>query len=176
LLENDDDDDNKIDIDRLFWSDSYLDEVLERLGYNVDFNENFWRFPHALYHCTPDENLPSIEKTGIRPSSQTRGISNRGVGAAVFTTMHHEEVESLRQSYGDCVFIIDTKAMKTDGYTPGVSQEPEWEKAHKLEFIMRKLGKEDADAARYVDSSDGVSEGTVIVHGAIPPKYLKRLQ
>jgi hypothetical protein len=172
----DENDDGQIDFDRLHWSESYLDDVLERLGYNIDFNKNFWIHPHTLYHCTPDEHVPAIEQNGLRPSSKTRGISNRGVGAAVFTTMHYEEVDSLRMSYGDNVFMIDTKAMKQDGYMPEVSLEPEWEQAKKLEFIYHKLGKEDMEASRFVDSSDGVSEGTVIVHGAIPAKYLKRLQ
>jgi hypothetical protein len=175
LLENDDDDDDKIDVDRL-WNDSYLDQVAEKLGYNRDFNNDFWRLPQTLFHCTPEQNAAVILQQGLKSRSATRGINNRSVGSAIFTTMAEEEVDSVKASYGPCVFAIDTSAMKKDGVMLPVEKEPEWERAEKMEFVYRRLGHEDAEASRFVDSSDGTSPYTVIVYGSIPPKYLKRIE
>ena len=41
-LIKEDEEDNGIDIDRLHYNDSYLDDVAENMGYNMDFNKMFW--------------------------------------------------------------------------------------------------------------------------------------
>lgn len=176
MRENDDeDDDNKIDVDRLMWSDSYLDEVAEQFGYKDNFNELFWKFPQYLYHCTPEENRESIIKNGIGMMDKTRGFSsNRHIGAAVFTTSEEEEVPSLQDSYGPVVFLINTPQMKKDGYMPTVEKEPDWTTAEKISFVLQKLGypEEKTETSRFVDSSEGTTPYTVIVYGQIPPQYL----
>ena len=173
LIENDDDEsEDNIDVDRLYWNSSYRDEILEKLGYHHDFNKEFWEYPKTLYHCTPIENVPFIQTEGLTCQGKTRGINNRSVGSAIFTTQEEEEVESVRQSYGPVVVAINTRAMKQDGYTPVVTHEPEVEDALELSFIFHRMGQEDIDVSRFIDSSGGISEYTVIVHENIPPKYL----
>jgi hypothetical protein len=68
--------------------------------------------------------------------------------------------------------------MKADGLTPYVEQEPDWARARMIEFVFKKMGKDDAEseAARYVDSSDQNTEGTVIFYETIPVKYLKLVE
>ena len=173
LNENDGEDENEdqIDTDRLYWNASYRDEILEKLGYHADFNKEFWEYPRTLYHCTPTENVPFIKAKGLTCQSKTRGINNRSVGHAIFTTQEEEEVESVRQSYGPVVFAINTRAMKQDGYTPYVTPEPEVVEALELAFIFEKLGKS-VQLSQFIDSSGGINEYTVIVHENIPPKYL----
>ena len=172
LTEHDEDEnEDQIDTDRLYWNSSYRDEILEKLRYHHDFNVEFWEYPQTLYHCTPTENVAAIKTKGLTCQSKTRGINNRSVGHAIFTTQEEEEVEHVRQSYGPVVFAINTRAMKQDGFTPFVTHEPEVDEALELEFIFRKLGHE-VDLDRFIDSSGGISQYTVIVHENIPPKYL----
>jgi hypothetical protein len=173
--EDDVDDEKKIDVDRLMWNESYLDDVAEQLGYNDDFHNLFWKFPRYLYHCTPEENQESIMKNGINMMDKTRGFaSNRHVRAAVFTTSEEEEISSLQNSYGPVVFSINTPQMKRDGYMPKVEQEPDWAKAEKISFVLREIGYPDerSEASLFVDSSEGTTQYTVIVYGEIPPQYL----
>jgi len=176
LMEHDEEGENQIDTNRLYWNSSYRHEILEKLGYHYDFNKTFWEYPQTLYHCTPTENIPSIKAKGLTVQNQSRGINNRSVGSAIFTTREEEEVESVRQSYGPMVIAIDTRAMKRDGFTPFVTEEPEVEEARELEFIFRHLGHEDYDLSRFIDSSGGISEYTIILHENIPPKYLSIIE
>jgi hypothetical protein len=59
----------------------------------VDFNTTFWARPYELYHATPDENVESIQAEGIGAMNKTRGITNRSVGQAVFTSADPEFVK-----------------------------------------------------------------------------------
>jgi hypothetical protein len=166
----------EINIERLFYSDFYLEEVAEKLGIKFpDFNQLFWQYPRNLYHCSPKENLESIQKFGLQEKNETRGFSsNKYIGRAIFTTQEFEELDHLQSSYGELIITINTKQMKTDGFILEVEREPDWERAEKLTSILHKLGKDKyEDASRYVDSSEGTSPFTVIVYGNIPPKYLK---
>ena len=169
----------EINQDRLIWNDSYLDDVAEQFGYDDDFNKLFWNQPYIpmLYHCTTKENYELIRKDGmIRRRSDTRGISNRTIGSSIFTTREEEEVSHLKSYYGPIVLTINAKQMKQDGYTPNVEQEPEWSRAIKLAFVLTKLTGKEVEASRYVDSSDQVSEGTVILYGNVPIKYVSLVE
>ena len=170
-----DDEDESIDIDKLFWNDSYLDSIAEKFNYVDTFNEFFWKFPSYLYHCTKLENKNSIISNGIKMKNNSRGFSsNRNVGPAIFTTSEQAEISTLQDSYGPVVFIINTIQMKKDGYTPTVEREPDWARAQKLSFVLKKLNYSDdkSDESLFVDSSEGTTPYTVIVYGNIPPKYI----
>lgn len=174
VKENEDEDDNEqegVDLDRLHSSDWYLDEVAEKMGYPVDFSKAFWSRPTPLWHCTRPENLEVIQKDGIKAKNDARGISNRSVGNAVFTVREDLEIPFFKRYYGNLVFQINTKQMKLDGYMPEATMEPDWDRANKIAYVLNKLGHE-AEASRFVDSSDQNTEGTVILYGDIPAKYL----
>ena len=180
LMETEMEDDEPIDVDRMFWNDSYLEDVAEKFGYDTDFSKQFWHqyYCPILYHCTTPENYELIRVTGLRPRKERRGaISNRHVGPAVFTCIE-EEVSFFKSYYGPIVIEINTKQMRADGLTPYVEQEPDWATARMIEFVLRKMGKseEESEAARYVDSSDQNTEGTVIFYETIPVKYLKLVE
>lgn len=181
MRENDDEEDEEnegVDENKLFNSDSYLDDVAEQLGWKENFSESFWQYPQILYHCTTPENVESIQTKGLSRKSETRGLTNRHTPPAIFTTVELDEVPHLQSYYGTSVFKINTQLMKQEGYMPEVSKEPEWERAHKLSFVFQKLGKKEEHTypERFVDSSDGVSDYTVIIHGNIPPKYLSLME
>lgn len=163
---------SEVNIDRLYWNDSYSNSIAEKFGYNYDFNKSFWLHPSTLFHCTVPEKYELIKSEGIlKTRSDTRGITNRSVGSAIFTTMEDTEVESLRQSYGNIVIEINTIQMKKDGFMPTVSKEPEVERAEQLVFVLNKLGK-DTKIYQLIDSSGGISEYTIIIYNSIPIKYL----
>jgi hypothetical protein len=151
------------------WIYDVSESELESWGLDTaDFSVTFWEWPALLYHATQDDNVEAIQAEGIGAMNKTRGLTNRGIGSAVFTSSEPEEL--AHGSYGDNIFQIDTGAMKADGYTPRVSQEPDVEE---YEWRRRLLHKVGADrVADYLELSSDMSPSTVIVHGAIPAKYL----
>ena len=174
--ENDDEEDG-VDIDKLMWNDSYLEDIAEQFGYKSDYSKIFWGQPYVptLYHCTTKENHEKIKVEGIKKKSERRGaISNRHIGPAVFTTMYEEEIPYFKSYYGPVVIAINAGQMKRDGFTPIAEMEPDWARATMLEFVLLKLGwrEDEAEAARFVDNSDGNTQGTVILYDNIPVKYL----
>lgn len=155
-------------------ANEWLNDIMDhQLGYYVgyqDFNAEFWDGADGLvlYHATDPGNVESIMSEGLNPSSRTRAISNRGMGAAVFTGPSPEAISS----YGEAVFAIDVGAMKADGYMPEVSQEGPLEDAAMRDALAYKVGIEDYRAAEEY-GSEGLSEDTVAFFGQIPPKYLR---
>lgn len=135
-----------------------------------EFNKDFWYGPCPLYHATTEDHVDDILEHGLECRDETRGLSNRGVGSAVFTTSSFEETE--RGSYGDYVFKIDTKAMKADGYCPYVSMEPQVVAYELRMALAHHIGAEDYVA----DESNDISPDTVIIQGDVPAKYLTLLE
>ena len=139
-------------------------------NYVQEWNDEFWEYPSALYHATDEENVESILEHGLSPENKTRGLSNRGVGAAVFTTSDIEE--AIQGSYGDFIFEIDMAAMAKLPDRPFVSEEPPIVESELRGALARRIGLNDF----YNDVESGISPYTVIVHGVIPPQYLKLVQ
>lgn len=126
----------------------------------------FWAHPVPLYHATPSENVDDILEVGLEPRSDSRGLRNRGIAEAVFTTLDREKAES--GLYGDAVFAIDTKAMAAAGYTPQVTSEPDVVEAAAAATFAWALGLE-------IDVESENDPDTAIVHGPIPPEFLRLL-
>ena len=138
--------------------------------YEEQFNAEFWKRPQPLYHATIESNVQSILEHGLGPRNQTRGMSNRGVGDAVFTTNNYED--TAEGSYGDFVFEIDTQKMKAVGNMPLVSQEPDIQENDMRQRLAWMLGFENWQG----ESEAGMYDSTIIVHGAIPPDCLKLME
>jgi hypothetical protein len=139
--------------------------------YQDQFNDDFWASGGEVYHATDEENAAGIESDGIEASSRTRGLSNRGVGAAVFTTSDVEETEL--GSYGPAVFKIDVAAMARDGVKPYASQEPDVV-AYELKGALAAAVELDDYSPEEPES--GMSVHTVILGGSVPAKYVSRLE
>lgn len=144
--------------------------------FNVDFeqktNDDFWEYPSTLYHATDSqENLDSILENGLEERSESRGITNKFVGNAVFTSVDPESIQDYAGSDGGIV-SIDTNMMKQNGYTPFVGVEPEVLEKEVASALANKLGIDYEQ--EYLDS--GMDPNTFIVHGDIPAKYIKRYE
>jgi hypothetical protein len=141
---------------------NYADDLK---GY-VDFNEEFWDHPSILYHATTSANFELIKGSdGLKGMCESRGLGNRGVGCAVFTSMNHEDL--LSGSYGSVILTLDTRLMKSDGYIPRVSREPEIEEVDSIQSLVHRLG------LHYeIEYPNDLFIDTVIVHGSIPMKYI----
>jgi hypothetical protein len=137
-----------------------------------DLNAEFWApggRPPFLYHATTAENVESILEDGLGPRCETRGISNRCVGSAVFTSL---DVDELRDgTYGEAIFRIDTGAMLRDGILPPLTLEPDVEEKQWRDALAWRVGLEDF----HWEIEHGMSENTIVVHGHIPPGYLMLL-
>jgi len=133
-------------------------------------DEDFWKEVgkgFTVYHATTDENIKSIMQEGIQPKDETRGISNRGTGSAVFTSDNPEDINS----YGDNVIEINVGQMKDDGYMPNVSRETPVEESQIRSALAHKIGITNYEP--YQDySSEGIYDTTIIFYGPIPLKYL----
>lgn len=125
--------------------------------------QGFWDDPPDLYHATTEDHVDDILEQGLLPMSQTRGLRNRFVGSAVFTTLDEDDAGS--GIYGDFVFRIDTKKMRDDGHMPPVEFEPDVVEDAMLRAMAYAL---DVDFSVEAENDPD----TIIVHGEIPSKYL----
>jgi hypothetical protein len=160
--------------------DVYLESLADTLlflssrsGYHVEnyFENHFppvWEMDFGEYgdnygyHYTYEDRLPKIFVEGLTPRDETRGISNRGTGLAVFLSM------GMPTYSGDVLLRIDVPTMKKDGYLPPATlEEPVMEKMV-MEDIARRFGKENYE--HYLEQ--GYEENTIVVFGTIPPKYI----
>ena len=137
-----------------------------------NFNKDFWEGPGELYHATTEENAKSIDEQGIGTRNDTRGLTNRHTGSAVFTMNDPELLE--HGSYGNVVYAIDMAAMKRDGYTPEVAMEEGATESELKSSLAHRVGIEDYHYES-VDPS-GEDPSTVVIYGDIPKKYLRRLE
>jgi hypothetical protein len=153
------------------WLSSIFDHNLYDYVDYEDFNKDFWdgiANYYRLYHATDPKNKAQILKHGLLPMDKVRGISNRNMGSAIFTT---DDPDSVVDHYGPLVFEIDVAQMKKDGYMPRVSMESPFEDTRARESLAAILGIQDTDyASEY--ASEGLYENTVAFYDAIPPKYL----
>ncbi len=134
----------------------------------TDQSAEFWQGPAPLYHATTPENARAILDSGLEARAETRGISNRSTGSAVFTVVDPEGLAD--GSYGDVILQIDTEAMKRDGLTPRVASEEPISESEGRNSLAHALGLRDYYSEP--DSSDGFILDTQVVFGDIPAKYV----
>lgn len=136
-----------------------------------DHNQEFWDGVHPgpgtyLYHATDPDNLDGIKSHGLRASSETRSISNKGMSDAVFSSWNEHAISS----YGSLVIGIDVGMMKADGFMPRVSKEEPFEDVEMRSSLAHKLSIEYEGYNEF--ASEGLEEETVAIYADIPPKYL----
>ena len=152
------------------WLSDIYDHELDSYVPSEDFNKRFWddvTNGSTLYHATHAENLDSVMKNGLQMKDESRGISNRSNGSAVFTSDNPNDIES----YGDTVFEINLGQMKDDGYMPSVQMEGPLESSLQKQRIAYKIGLNEYNATDEY-ASEGLYESTVVIFGGIPAKYL----
>jgi len=152
--------------------DSEGQRLISRLtdAWEEKFNARFWEHPEILFHATPTENVEAIKREGLKLQHKSRGMANRHIRGAVFTST---ESDWITHSYGPSVITINTRLMKADGFMPHVGKEPNHVEGEVTDFVAGKIGAweeghHDLSNAR----SEGTTDDTVIVYSAIPPKYL----
>jgi len=136
-----------------------------------EFHDEFWKSGGKVYHSTSEENWELIQQEGaLQLMDKTRGLSNRGTGHAIFTSLQPEQTEF----YGDVLLEIDAGKMIADGYTPRVEREGPINEYEMQRAIAHKLGLNPEDIYDE-SSSDGISEDTVVFFQPIPLKYISRI-
>lgn len=133
-------------------------------------DDDFWDNVHGgsrVYHATTPENKENILRDGLQLKNESRGISNRGTGAAVFTSENPDDIDS----YGPVIFEVNLWQMKQSGFTPDASRETPIEENETKKSLAHQIKLYD-----YEPSSDfgweGLYETTVIFYEPIPAKYL----
>ena len=139
-----------------------------------DYIENVpFDIPSEVFHSTREENRESILKNGLYVRSDSRGISNRHVQNAVFTSADPEEVsEASPLSYGPLLLKIDLRRMLSDGILSeeDLAQEPDVERQGKNEILEYLFDLEYGSLNSYIE--DGMSPNTIIIYSSIPPEYI----
>jgi hypothetical protein len=151
--------------------DSEVQKLVERLKDVVEekFNDRFWNRPELLFHGTPKENLEIIKHEGLKAMHKTRGMSNKYIRSAVFTST---EPDWISYYYGPVVVTIQTGLMKKDGFMPMVTKEPNHTYDEVMNFIAHKIGAWDENHDESSARSEGTTDDTVIIYSSIPLKYL----
>lgn len=153
------------------WIDS-IDEMY-LTEYVQEQEENFWNSVSPgfkMYHGTYEDRIEEIQQKGLEARSETRGMSNRGMDAAVFMSA---DPGTASYSY-DRVVEIDLGAMKAAGYIPRAGGEEPLEEGSLRSALADKLGLD--NYYWEADSSDGLSDGTIAIYGNIPPQFLRVLE
>lgn len=137
-----------------------------------DESEEFWADAGSgfyLYHATEEDNVDAILRDGLEARSDTRGLSNKDIGPAVFAVSGGliDDLHAVLGPYGDAIIRIDIGAMKADGYTPEITGETPLQEAEMMESLARAIDYE-YEAERESD----YMEDTVAILGDIPSKYL----
>jgi hypothetical protein len=160
------------ELTRWFENISFNNRIYDYLELDLEeqANKEFWDFPPVLYHGTDEQGKLEILKNGLMPQNKTRGITNRSIGAAVFTSTELEAVDSYVGTNG-AVFAINTRQMKKDGYMPTVSMETLNEEEEYKSILANKLGF-------YYEKEEepGMEDTTVIFTSPIPLKYLEMIE
>jgi hypothetical protein len=152
------------------WDSTYITGHIE--DYLIkNFKEEFNDYTGVVWHATDDANVDSILADGLGPRNLTRGLTNRSVGAAIFTTM--EKDQAFSGTYGNAVFEVDLNAMKKDGVLPDADLEPAVYEYQAQEILAHTIGLDDFSPAAGGDGAD--DPATIILYGHIDPKYLKLL-
>jgi hypothetical protein len=134
---------------------------------STDFNQDFWQQPDILYHGTTEANWKICqEQRKIKPRNVTRGLRNKYIGAAIFTSTSYDTTKY----YYPVILQINTKAMKADNYMPEAEPEPDVKEANDKATLASAIGLDDYD---YETEND---PATVIFRQEIPLKYVKRIQ
>ena len=135
--------------------------------------EDAWREDAArsiVYHGTRNgETAEAILSDGLQTMNETRGINNRWVGSAVYTTT---EPEMARQ-YGN-VFEVDLPRAIADGVISpdDLSREPGFNEADAMTMIAQSFDDYSFDAYSQFYGT-GEDPQTVVIGAPIPVEYLK---
>lgn len=155
----------------------YFDEVAD----DVDLTEmakeihRDWQRQAAkevAYHGTSAENLESIRRDGLETRRVTRGLSNRGVGNAIY--MHPEPY--FVGSYADAglgsTIEIDIPRLIEDGLLKvgQLGREVGFSEGEAVEALASDF--EDYEYTSGVGEIDGADPQTIVIFEDIPPKYL----
>jgi hypothetical protein len=154
------------DLDQFIWD--VPDSELEAAYPNIwsDWFGDPKEFRGVVYHQTEGSNLESIKADGLKPMNRTRGFTNKYTGAAVFTSIEPDHMES----YGDKTIEIDLElARKLNPDIETQLEEPILE-MERRKLLATELGS-DPDLFNNSES-DGVVDTTLIVYGHIPVKAL----
>jgi len=125
-----------------------------------------------VFHGTPSNNLDSIRADGLTRTNKTRGVGNRGVGPAVFTSTDDMLAESYSGGSGT-VIRVDLPRALADGAVSidSLRREPGYNRADALSGIAWEFDEPDFDPYDEF-AGTGMDPATVIVIQDIPPRYL----
>jgi len=155
------------------WIDDIPDMYLHEFAGNGNDEIDKWdqiNLNQKVYHGTYKEKVDDILKNGLQAKNESRGISNRSMGSAVFTS---SDPETAYNSY-PYVFEINIGQMKADGYMPRISGETPLEDSELRSAIAHKIGFEEYMPDEY--TSEGYDYETIAIYGNIPKKYIRLLE
>lgn len=146
------------------WIQNLGEYIINYIDYDLFKQSIINDIPGIVYHGTSQDNVEAILSNGLNPGNRTRGLSNRGIGNAVFTSSRIEPAED----YYDIVFEINVSDMINDNILPEIGLEEPIEELKMKQMLANKIGID-----YYEDIEAGIDEDTFIFYGYIPKKYIR---
>jgi hypothetical protein len=155
----------------------YFDEVAD----DVDLTEmaeeihRDWQRQAAqgvAYHGTSAKNLESIRRDGLETRRITRGLSNKGVGNAIYMHPDSYFVDSYADAGLGSTIEIDVPRLIKDGLLKvgQLGREVGFSEGEAVEALAS--GFEDYEYTSGVGEIDGADRDTIVIFEDIPPEYL----
>lgn len=162
-IEEERDEDGDIDLAQFVWDIHEHDLFSLVPNLYSDYFGDPETYSGVVYHSTTEDNVESINENGLRPENRTRGITNRGIGSAIFTSHEPDPM----QSYGEILVTIDLDKARKLNPDIQTGLESPIEEYLRRSVIASELGIEDTYQFE-PSSSDGVREDTLVIYGHVP--------
>jgi len=166
--------DGKVSVAKTY---DYFDEVAD----DVDLTEmaeeihRDWQRQAAqgvAYHGTSAKNLESIRRDGLETRRITRGLSNKGVGNAIYMHPDSYFVDSYADAGLGSTIEIDIPRLIKDGLLKvgQLGREVGFSEGEAVEALASDF--EDYEYTSGVGEIDGADRDTIVIFEDIPPEYL----
>jgi hypothetical protein len=162
--------------------EGFLDEVdLDDIVPEASLHTSFFGFTaetkEHVFHRTTEDALESILEDGsIGAMNASRGLSNRGTGAAIFASAEDDAMGT----YGDISIEINLDTLRDDNPDLDVQLEEPLVEVFQKQAAAHVLERESGiDLTGITESelselsSEGITEDTLVIYGAIPIEYTK---
>lgn len=152
------------DVGSNFRNSPSYEDILDR-DLTAEIEEDIYTQGGIIYHATTVEKAVDILNDGkLEPRNETRGITNRSTGSAVFAS----ELQPDKTYYGDVVFEINLDKMKDNGFRPPLGKELPVEEAIHKEAVAQKFNMFEYRA----ELDQSISRQTVVIYEEIPIEYV----
>lgn len=124
--------------------------------------------PSVAYHATKEENLESILENGLGTKNESRGLTNRYIGSAVFLSENPNAIDA----YGDVILEVDLRSFVESLGDVDINDIFSREEFYSEKDLRESLGHFFNISIHIDESYDGTSPEDIICYHNIPPDFI----